>query len=92
MENKINRAIFTRSFQNMSSRHLSYQLGTAFDITDHFIPRLICWKWSRTNVFKLSQLSRNIQKMIRSVLSWAGDVWRTTGPGDQRHIGSLASH
>ena len=44
-----------------------------------------------TRVFQLRQLSttENIQKMIPSVLSWAGSVyhwqWRAMGPGDQRH-------
>ena len=68
-------------------------VGPQLPLTLLLHPRLIhliCWKWACTRVFQQRQLStENVQKIILSVLSWAGDVyswqWRAMGPGDQRH-------
>ena len=65
--------------------------SAAFDITVASpLKSIICWKQACTRVFQQRQQStENIQKMIPSVLSWAGNVccwqWSAIGPGDQRH-------
>ena len=65
----------TRQFQDTASRHPCYpQLPLTLLLHPH-LSQLICLKRACTRVFQQRQQStENIQKMISSVLSWAGNV------------------